>query len=145
MEIRPAKFPSEEIEMILTRMDTHPEEFISEDWHFYGDSIWNSEPWKDTRWGNLIGCLFRSGANILLSKTDYKALRKKYKNLVREKVRNDTVANLLVEAKSQPEQLDLPYMPAIPPRRMSLSKSEELKKVFEEYKAYKLKPQADNP
>lgn len=101
---------SKEIQMLLNRMDTHPEEFL------YEDELDNARHFSATtgpRWANLLRNLYTDAAHTYFSKEDADALREKHGELVRTAVKQNVVKELLGANQRVPEQLELPYMTPI--------------------------------
>lgn len=132
------KLVSDEVQMMINRMQDFPDEFLSKDWQPSELEAWELEPWHGARWKNICAVLFKSGAEILFTKADRKALRRAYKELVRRRVREAIMVEIVSGPKlnDEPGQLNLPYMP-FPQSRIRASdqqKMDAVKTLYEEYK-----------
>ena len=87
---------SEEVFLLLNRIDTHPEEFIAKEVDFV-----NGPPalHPETRWGPLVKTLLDPGSHgecdVLFTKDEQKLLKEKLIGMLREKLRENIVQELV--------------------------------------------------
>lgn len=106
---------SEEVQVLLERMDTFPDEFIKEEWDPVLHHGWATEPFSGTRWGNLIATVFTTGNSFMFTEEDLEALKAKYTELIhkqtKEKILKELVSGERVkDLEFSEKQFDLPYM-----------------------------------
>ena len=106
---------SEEVQVLLTRMETNPEEFVRSEWNPILNAPWNHEPFYGTRWGQLMSSILMTGSNFLFTEDEVVALRDKYSKLLQDKVKENILKELLTNeslerVEFEQKQLQLPYM-----------------------------------
>ena len=113
---------SEGVGALLARMESDPNEFINIDWDPVAQYGWDVEPFNDTRWGNLMRVVFTSGNEMLFTEEDKAAIKEAYTKLLRERMGESIVKELVAgerlkelqeRAEYREKQLNLPYMPAL--------------------------------
>jgi hypothetical protein len=113
---------SEGVGALLARMESDPNEFINIDWDPVAQYGWDVEPFNDTRWGNLMRVVFTSGNELLFTEEDKAAIKEAYTKLLRERMGESIVKELVAgerlkelqeRAEYREKQLNLPYMPAL--------------------------------
>ena len=70
---------SQEVQALLDRMKTNPDEFMQEGWNPVQFDAWDVTPWEHVRWGNIVRNVFKTGNEMLFSEEDEAALRQKCK------------------------------------------------------------------
>lgn len=98
---------SKEIEMLINRMDTHPEEFL------YEDELDNARHFTTStgpRWAALLARVYSDACHSSFSEEDARAIKEKHTELVREHVRNSILKQIINGEEPRQEQLDLPYI-----------------------------------
>jgi hypothetical protein len=87
---------SEEVFLLLDRMDTHPEEFLSEETNLI-DTMLARE--SDTRWGRIVRMLleedFRDHRDLLFTKEEQNRLVEKLQELFRARLRENILHELV--------------------------------------------------
>lgn len=116
---------SEEVQLLINRMDEHPEEFVHSKWDPVTNDAWDYSPWEGCRWGLLLGLVFKSGNDIIFTPEEVAALKEKHKELIRAKAKNSIMVELVsgerqksIEERAarmaeDAKQMNLPYMPAM--------------------------------
>jgi hypothetical protein len=87
---------SEEVFLLLDRMDTHPEEFLSEETNLIDTAI-SREP--DIRWGRIVRMLleedFKDHRDLLFTKEEQTRLIEKLQGLLRARMRENILHELV--------------------------------------------------
>lgn len=109
------------IKALLERIDTHPEEFINEDFscisHGYNTML-NETRWEHVSWG-MAGDLYKFG---VFTPEEREAYLIKVGVLMRQKFEEDVCKELL--KPDEPEQMELfPNQSSFPPRSRTKSNS----------------------
>lgn len=139
---------SEEVTMLLARMDTHPDEFVNIEWNPVSHGAWHFEPFEDVRWGNVIKAVVQTGKEYLFTPEESTALSEKYQDILRKKCR-ETILKELINGEKEKEidfrakQLDLPYTTAFTGTAIQKARQKteilEALKRHEAYEAHKNK------
>ena len=106
---------SEELSMLIARMDDHPHEFVNPNWDPVHKGAWDSEPFANVRWGNLIHAMYITGSQHLFTEEEITAFQAKYKELLRKHISASVIKELVGnefgrETDFSQRQLDLPYV-----------------------------------
>ena len=106
---------SEELSMLIARMDDHPHEFVNPSWDPVARGAWDPEPFESVRWGNLIHSIFISGSQHLFTEEEITTFQTKYKELLRKHISASVIKELVGnefgrETDFNQRQLNLPYV-----------------------------------
>jgi len=109
---------SETIQMLIERMETHPEEFVRETWDPVQYSAWDDEPFAGTRWGKLIKATMMSGKGVIFTEAEVEKLQAAYQKLLHSRMEACIVkelidGNVLKEMEFRDKQMELPYVRGI--------------------------------
>jgi hypothetical protein len=101
--------------MLIARMDDHPHEFVNPSWDPVSRGAWESEPFENVRWGNLIRAMYVSGSQHLFTQEEIDTFQTKYKELLRKYISASVIKELVGnefgrETDFHQRQLDLPYV-----------------------------------
>lgn len=105
---------SETIRMLIDRMQTHPEEFISERWDPVQTNAWDDEPFNNVRWSNFIRVFYQSGKEFIFDKEEIDFVQDNYRKALRNRVDECILKELVggerqTELQERAKQMDLPY------------------------------------
>lgn len=87
---------SEEVFLLLNRIDTHPEEFLGEDANLVANTLSRE---SDTRWGRIVRILleedFKDHRDLLFTKEEQNRLIEKLQGLLRARLRENILHELV--------------------------------------------------
>jgi hypothetical protein len=101
---------SEEVRVLIERVSTHPEEFLSENMNLIKGVFVTR---REARWSNLVKILLsnelRDERDVLFTKEEQKNFKEALVNLVRRKMKEDILHELVSgERKKELEDMDSP-------------------------------------
>ena len=106
---------SEQVEMLVSRMKTNPDEFINKDWDPVDHGPWSFEPFEDTRWGHLMKSTIQTGKEYLFSEEELEVLKAGFAEILRTRTQEAIVKELVSGEKEKElsfkqKQTELPYV-----------------------------------
>ena len=88
---------SKEVQMLLDRMDSHPEEFINPEWDPVQDKM--AVPFENTRWENILSPFYTHGKESLFLPEETEALTARFKSMVVLRVRECIIKELVMQGQ----------------------------------------------
>lgn len=88
---------SKEVQMLLDRMDSHPEEFINPEWDPVQDKV--ATPFENTRWENILSPLYTHGKESLFLPEETDAITARFKSMVVLRVRECIIKELVMQGQ----------------------------------------------
>lgn len=105
---------SDTIRMLVDRMQTHPEEFISPKWDPIQANAWDDEPFNNVRWSNLMRAFYQSGKEFIFDKEEIDFVQNNYRKALRNRVDECILKELVGNERQEAidfrnKQMELPY------------------------------------
>lgn len=130
---------SDTLRMLIERMQTHPEEFISERWDPVQTNAWDDEPFNDVRWSHFVRAFYQSGKEFIFEKEEIELLQTHYRKHLRARVEECILKELVggerqTELLERAKQMDLPYTTSFTGAKRVMTKAQELAEAYEKHK-----------